>query len=220
MRIKLAALLVALSITAVWNSCRERPRQMVSAVEYDRDIFDPFFDQEESSPPWWIIERDDGSFEDTTGEITEREDIPRMRHTADCRTRHQFPRVIRFAEARRVADGLEIRVHDETASTFDDLTVLAHKGRFSAQYKTRYPADPPDIGLIWTTTKQRLVLDKKSYRPGDVIRGRIEFECLQEIVDPRYGDRAPRKIRIEGPFKPILKAGDDDGLNAKNKWGK
>lgn len=61
----------------------ERPRQMESPVEYDAEMTDQFFEVDKWSAPWWIIERNDGSFEDTTGQITRREDIPRLRHTAE-----------------------------------------------------------------------------------------------------------------------------------------
>ncbi|HAR41996.1 MAG TPA: hypothetical protein DCS07_05095 [Bdellovibrionales bacterium] len=183
----------------------EQPKQMESSVEYDTEMTDQFFEVDTWSSPWWIIEQDDGSFEDTTGQITRREDIPRLRHTAECRTEHQIPHMIKFSEARQIdKDTIEIRIHDESASTFDDLTVIVRNGRYSSHYKTVYPVAAANTGLVWTTTKQRLVLNKKQYAKGDFIRGRIDFECVEEMKDARNGKKNIRTIRIEGRFKPTL----------------
>ncbi len=200
--------------TLIWSSSAhaadafndiEQPTQMVSPVEYDPDLVDPFFDVIETSWPWWIVDRGNGSFEDTTGEITKIEDIPVLTHTADCRTQHQGLHRIKFARAKLLKDGtIELKIEDESASTWDSLTIGITHNQFSSQYRTRYLGDPPDVGLIWTTTKQRLVLQKNKYNKGDAIKGRIEFECLQEITNPKYGGRHSQKIRVEGSFKPTL----------------
>jgi hypothetical protein len=183
----------------------EQPKQMESPVEYDTEMTDQFFEVDTWSSPWWIIERDDGSFEDTTGQITRREDIPRLRHTAECRTEHQIPHMIKFSEARQIdKDTIEIRMHDESASTYDDLTVIVRNGHYSSHYKTVYPEAAANTGRIWTTTKQRLVLNKKQYAKKEVIRGRIDFECVEEMKAARNGKKNIRSIRIEGRFKPIL----------------
>jgi hypothetical protein len=183
----------------------EQPKQMESTVEYDTEMTEQFFEVDKWSPSWWIIERDDGSFEDTTGQITRREDIPRLRHTAACRTEHQIPHMINFSEARQIdKNSIEIRIYDESASTYDDLTVIVRNGRFSSQYKTVYPVAAANSGLIWTTTKQRLVLNKKHYEKGEIIRGCIEFECVEEKREARNGKKYIHTIRIDGRFKPTL----------------
>jgi hypothetical protein len=182
-----------------------QPKQMESRVEYDPQIFDPFFDEEETSWPWWIVDHGDGTFEDTTGQITKREDIPILIHTADCRTRHQGLHNINYCSATLQKDGIiELKIEDQSASTGDFLTIQIKDGKFFSQYKTYYPGDPSDINLIWTTTKQRLILNKKEFKKGEVIKGRVEFECVQEVSNPKYGGRNPQKIRIEGTLKPIL----------------
>lgn len=183
----------------------EQPKQMESPVEYDAEMTDHFFEVDKWSPPWWIVERDDGSFEDTTGQITRREDIPKLRLTAECRTEHQIPHLINFSEARQIdEDTIEIRIHGDSASAYDDLTVIIKNGHFSSQYKTVYPVAAANTGLIWTTTKQRLLLNKKHYEKGEVIKGRIEFECDEDMRDTRNGKKQTHSIRIEGRFKPTL----------------
>jgi hypothetical protein len=49
-------------------------------------------------------------------------------------------------------------------------------------------------------------LDKKEYQKGDVIKGRIDFECLSEF-NPEYAKkfgRDPRTIKVLGVFKTIV----------------
>ena len=60
-----------------------------------------------------------------------------------------------------------------------------------------------------------LTLDKKVYRQGAVLKGRIAFECTQE---PTYSrsvyDRHPRTITIKGVFKTILGWPKQQGWNS------
>jgi hypothetical protein len=113
--------------------------------------------------------------------------------------------MINFSKARQIdKDTIEIRIHDDSASTYDDLTVIIRNGHFSSQYKTVYPVAAANTGLIWTTTKQRLLLNKKRYEKGEVIRGRIEFECDEDMREARNGKKHNHTIRIEGRFKPTL----------------
>ena len=195
--------------TAIFRSRgakKEQPRQIRTPVQYDPGLSDPFFDSNEWSYPWWIIIRDDGSFEDTTGEITDLKDAPRLKHTANCITKYKGEHTIRFSRAKLYDDGtIDILIHDDSASTNDKLKIEVKNGYFSCQYWTTHVADRGDEDVIWTTKKQKLVLQKKEYRKGDILRGKIEFECLQEVTNPKYGARYPRIIRIEGVFKPELK---------------
>ena len=45
------------------------------------------------------------------------------------------------------------------------------------------------------------------YRKGDVIKGRIDFECVQGNNDPKLADeyaKNPYTITVKGVFKTIL----------------
>jgi hypothetical protein len=51
-------------------------------------------------------------------------------------------------------------------------------------------------------------LDKKVYRRGDVIKGRIDFECMEEKTDPKYIEKYgsdQSTIKVYGVFKTIAK---------------
>ena len=59
--------------------------------------------------------------------------------------------------------------------------------------------------MVWTTTKQKLILNKEEYKRGDIIKGKIEFECVQEVTNPKYSGCNPGTIKIAGVFKPKLR---------------
>ncbi len=50
-----------------------------------------------------------------------------------------------------------------------------------------------------------MTLDKKAYRKGDVIKGRIDIEVLDELINPKYPDRPPRPIMLYRVFKTVVK---------------
>lgn len=58
--------------------------------------------------------------------------------------------------------------------------------------------------MRWTTKRQKMTLDKKGYRKGDTIKGKIDFECLDELIDPKYPNRPPRTIQVYGVFKAMV----------------
>jgi hypothetical protein len=87
----------------------------------------------------------------------------------------------------------------------DRLRIQIIDGYFRCQYSTVYP--DATRGLIWTTKHQRLTLDSEKYHKGDLIKGKIEFECVEEPTDPEHIERAGRyvkTIKLYGVFKTIV----------------
>ena len=63
------------------------------------------------------------------------------------------------------------------------------------------------MDLIWTTKRQKLTLGKNKYRQGDVIKGRIDFACVEEIDESKHTRRSsgsPRLIKVFGVFKTTV----------------
>ena len=209
-KITLSAIIFIVSIGSLARAVEYRapegqPKQIKSRVSYDSKFSDPFFESSEWSYPWFIIRHADGHIENATGGTTDEKELPRLKHTAKCFTAHQGEHVIKFCEARLLKDNtIELFVQDMSPSTSDNLKILVKDGLFSCQYWTFYVADKGDEGLIWTTKRQKLILDKKVYAIGDIIKGKIEFECLQEVTNPKYGGRHPKAIIIEGVFRTII----------------
>ena len=88
------------------------------------------------------------------------------------------------------------------------LRVQVRNGTFASHYWCAYVADPRDMVLAWTTKRQKLTLENNTYRIGDVISGKIDFECVQEIANPKYVEKYgknPTTIKVHGVFKTIVK---------------
>jgi hypothetical protein len=180
-----------------------QPEQMRSQANYDPKLADPFFKSEKWSYPWWIIKRADGSIENTFGGPTDEKELPRLKHTARCYTSFQGENWINFCDA-KLSNGntIELFIHDQHAH---NLRIVIQSELFWSQYWYYYKARTRlDEGLRWTTKKQELTLDKQVYRKGDVIKGRIVFECAEEVNNPLPSNKFPKIIKIEGVFKTIL----------------
>jgi hypothetical protein len=203
----LGLLLLAPSFGAEWPVPPSgQPAQMSSKVDYDPKLADPFFKANEWSYP-------DYNLQGIPFDKRPKEP-PRLQHTAKCfsTSGHSTPEenehLVRFCEARLVdAHTIDLFIHEDNAEFFDNLTVRIKDGMFTCQYWTGYKG-PGKADWIWTTTRQSLTLDKKTYRKGDVMKGRIDFECVQEPTNPKYVEEWGRNlttIKVRGVFKTKLK---------------
>jgi hypothetical protein len=83
------------------------------------------------------------------------------------------------------------------------LNINIINGMFSCYYKQTFCIKPGcDRWCNATTKRQELTSDKQTYRKGDVITGRIDFECLVEC--PECPEK-PETVIVKGVFKTILK---------------
>jgi hypothetical protein len=193
-----------------WQVPAGQPDQMWSRIHYDPKLSDPFFESNEWSYPWWIIKHSDGHFESTRSD-DERpvKDPPRLKHTAKCfSTSFGSKHLARFCEAKLLdVNMIDLLIHEFSPAFRDALRVQIRKEKFTSQYWTLYIAGPPPDGYKWKTKRQKLTLDKKVYRKGDEIKGRVDFECVEEIGNPKYVEkwgRNPTSIKVYGVFKTIF----------------
>ncbi|MBI4963248.1 MAG: hypothetical protein HY913_08225 [Desulfomonile tiedjei] len=191
----------------IWQAPPGQPEQMSSKVSYDPKLSDTFFESDEWSYPHWITKHPDGHFTSSRGiDKNPVEDPPRLKHTSKCfSTSFGVKHVVNFCEARLV-DGhvLDLLFHERNAAFRDSLLVRIRNGKFTCQY---WIVD--DVGVFqWTTTRQKLTLDKKAYRKGDVIKGRIDFECVMQLINPndiKKWSRDPTAvIKLFGVFKSTV----------------
>lgn len=164
-----------------WNAPpRGQPNQIRSQVNYNPDLRDPFFESDSRSCPDGCTE----CIKCSKGE-------PRLKHTADVRvspSRLSEHPPVHFCEARLVdANSLDLFIHQSTASSKDALIVQIRNGLFRCQYWSQFFTERPmeEGEIIWTTTEQELTLDKKVYRRGDEIKGRIYLQCWRQPADPK-----------------------------------
>jgi hypothetical protein len=185
---------------------------MWSQANYDPKLADPFFESNEWSYPWYIIKHPDGTFEDTTSDRRPEKEPTRLKQTAKCfSTSSGSEHLVKFCEARLLdANMIDLLIHHESPAFNDTLKVWIRNGVFTCQYWTAQKeliSTGMGPGTIWKTTRQELTLDKKVYRKGDVIKGKIDFERVQEPTNPKYIEtwgREPTTIKVNGVFKTIV----------------
>jgi hypothetical protein len=175
-------------------------------VTYDHTLSADFFNQDQHSLPWNIVEHDDGSLEDTLGGSTK--NIPRLRHTADCTSSYLGDHSIRFAEAWIEADGVGgIYVHDFTASTNDHLLIIVKNRRFSVHYWTHHIIS--NENPTWRVLSASIVLDGPLVTVGQTLRGFIDVQLVG--TSPNGGHRTNR---IRGYIKPQVSMNPPDEVRS------
>ena len=150
-RILLIILIWLTSITSIYAEPKGQPTQLISPVQYDAMLSDPFFMSNEWSYPWWVVNHYDGYVETIEGAKIAENDSMHLKHTANCITNQQYEHKIRFCEAELSNGTIILYIHDFTASTNDNLKIKITNRLFQCQYWTTYVADRGDEGLIWVT---------------------------------------------------------------------
>ncbi len=188
---------------------RGQPVQMRSRVHYDPTLTGPVFGSDEWKYPDYIQEHSNGDFEDMRSRKRVK-DPPRLRYTAKCvSTSYGSKHPVRFCEVRLI-DGnmIDLFINDFNPGNADALRVQIKNGMFTCHYWTVFKIMTlTEARMRWTTTHQKLTLDKKDYRNGDSIKGRIDFECVQEPTNPKFIARRGRcreVIKVYGMFKTIV----------------
>jgi hypothetical protein len=221
----------------IWQAPPGQPQQIQSKVNYDPKLTDRFFESDKWSCPhgdeepvtcrdgkpvlilndprysWLSLFLEELCFElrewccpDGCTECAIcRDGKPVSKNTARCySTSFNVKHPVHFSEARLLnEDTIDLLFHKRTSGAFSDfLRVRISNGKFSCLYWNH------DGYGGWTTTRQKLTLDKKAYGKGDVIKGRIHFEC---VFDPKDTDIVEKKggnpshtAKVFGVFKTIL----------------
>ena len=194
-----------------WGGPTGQPPQKSSRVDYDPNLTDPFFKSEWRYPNYIHVLPNRSLENHLTGERTK--NPWRFGYTADCVANDgEVPdEPLGFSEVRLLdVNMIDMLIHEHTASSDNSLLVQIRNGIFSCQYWTWFLGEDvvSDGEIMWTTTEQKLTLDKKVYHKGDVLKGRIHFKCRQEPTDPRtVGGRGlgwRGNIRVHGVFKTIV----------------
>jgi len=184
------------SETFLWRVPSGQPEQMWSQVGYDPALWDTFFESDAAGYP-------------ESCETPADKEWPRPKANAMCfSTGFAEKHVVEFCEARFVdANTIDLLLHHTCPGFLDRLRLQVRSGLFTSQYWTFYKYTEGKADFIWTTKRQQLTLAKKVYSKGDVIKGRIDFECLQEATNPQWVEkrgRYPITIEVYGVFKTIV----------------
>jgi hypothetical protein len=152
--------------------------------------------------PWYIIVGDDGKKENTLGGDVDPGDTLHQYRTANCVTNHQGEHAVRFCDASLTNDTLRLSFQPELPAYAGSPTLLINKGRFRSEFHATYPQMIPGENLSWCATKQRLVLNRASYRPGDTVKGYVDIVFRETSV--RGESSAETEFFFRGFFKTPL----------------
>jgi hypothetical protein len=186
-----------------------QPTQVWSKVDYDPKLTDPFFESNEWSLPWWIIEQPDGTFESTrSGDERPVRRPPRLKHTAKCFSNRLYEHPMDFCEARLLdPNTIELSIEHKGAAFIELMRVRIRNGKFTTEYSMT-SSMPMRKGLRCAKKRHELTLDKERYRKGDVIKGKIYYECVWESTDPKHLEEDsgnPPGFKVYGVFKTVVK---------------
>jgi hypothetical protein len=218
----------------IWQPPPGQPEQISSKVDYDPKLADRFFQSDRwlcpggdplpvtcryGKPVLILSHPSDSLAPETSFDLEEwtcpdgckecatcRDGEPVLRNTARCySTSFGVKHPVNFCKARLI-DGhvIELLFHKSTPAFRDFLRIRIRNGRFMSQYWI------PDHGRAfkWTTTRQKLTLDRKEFRKGDVIKGRIDFECDMKLIDAKdikkWRVDPTGIIKVSGAFKTIV----------------
>jgi hypothetical protein len=189
-----------------------QPAQIRSQVRYDPQLSDPFFGSRKGTCSYKVPQDGNGAHANTREAA--RSDVKpdsRSKNTARCVSSLDFKHPIDSCHARLCDDGtIEVMIYGNYLSIPEYLKIqIENGGEFRSQYW--FYSKVRRLGIdehpIWTTRRQALMLDRRVYRKGDVIKGRIDFECVHEYTHPeivtKYG-KDPYSITVKGVFKTII----------------
>jgi hypothetical protein len=180
-------------------------RQIESGVNYDPNLSDSFFETE------WVCP----NFKDECDEKS------RLKATAKCFSSIDGEHAIHSCDAAVLDDGMiDICIHGDGPMGAETLLLVVKNGVFSGQYRSFSKVHPERRCRLWITKKQELTLDKEVYHKGDVIKGRIYFECVDAEANPELDAKFglwPHPITVKGVFKTIVKSSLWSGMGRNDR---
>ncbi|HET6994967.1 MAG TPA: hypothetical protein VFI06_08290 [Chitinophagaceae bacterium] len=190
----------------VFLIARELPAQVkYSRVNVDTQLKDTFsFDQE-----WdyaWDVFKDD-----STGEFIKASDQPltaadttHLFFTAKCSTNVQGGYDIRYCYAKKESSDIVLTFSDGLPAYASEYYVYIKGDSFSFRPKTIYPAFTRGQKISYRITKQKLVLNRNAYSPGDIIIGYIDIGFLEIVSAPGHKTEQ-HPLYLRGYIKTLLK---------------
>lgn len=176
--------------------------KLKSKVTFDDTLHSEFFDSSESSYPWYLFKKEDGTFESTLGEeITSEEKIP-IEHTSNCMSTHQGKHRMDFCSATYNHSGtLELEIYGGLPAYSSSLMIRVNDSKFLCYFRAAYPA--PVSNCQWNILSKKLILKSKDMSRGKRIYAwvSVEFEETSTYRD----ETRTNQYKIEGYLKPVVK---------------
>jgi hypothetical protein len=119
--------------------------------------------------------------------------------TTEVCTDFQYHHCIDSCYATISFDTLKLTFHKETASTYDDLTILIINDKAFMKYKTVYMALDPGI-TNWYPIQQNVTLNTNKWSINDQLFGKLDVEFQEIHIDQNGNKFKTRVIGFSGQF--------------------
>ncbi|MFC1834439.1 hypothetical protein ACFL2Q_06860 [Thermodesulfobacteriota bacterium] len=163
------------------------PYPLWSKVDYEPKLTDPFFKSNEWGRQCYRSSRGDTRCDDPGPEDAPVTGDRQVKRTAKCFSNSmgggESMHLVRFCEAKLLAGlGVVLELHEDGPGHMDSLRVWIRNGMFTSRFRDRAASKRARLRpRRWTPKRQKLTLNKKTFRKGDVIKGRIDLECIEEL---------------------------------------
>ena len=111
-----------------YSNCKDT---IYSKIIIQSNLNSPFFDSKSSSYPWYIVQLEDGGFENTFGEEIDKEDTIKIEHTANCLSTHQGKHEMNFCHAKLTGDTLILEIYGGLPAYASSLLIEIVNGDLS-----------------------------------------------------------------------------------------
>lgn len=159
----------------------------------------PLFHTTKTLRPWWIVQHDDGTIEDTMDGIITEEDLVFIEQNAQCTSNYQGAHVMNLCQATAKDHTVEISLSGGMPAYASGITLtLGEKLDFTCTVDAPQVAHQPN--LAWVITKKELKLKSNALKPGTRLHGwvSIAFDEIDTATKQKHS------YKIEGYFKPII----------------
>ena len=158
------------------------------------------------SYPWYVVEYEEGKFENTLGDSITAQDTIHQIHNSKCFTyvlkndkmepepRSRLP----ICEALWRNDTLLIGIFDFSASNSEAVEIAVKGDRFLMAYQVNYVV--PYKKIEFETLSRRLVLNQSAFEKGRILKGEIHLE-IKETIFSESGKKSSSNKLIEGTFE-------------------
>lgn len=180
------------------NNCEDK---LEAKIIVDPTLESEFFTSTESSYPWYIIARSDGSVEDTSDGVIDKEDLVRFEHTAKCTSTHQGKHAMKFCDANIAEGTIRLLLHGGLPAYASSMTIeIDESKKFRCAFEAVYPALTGP--LQWRITRKTLRVKSDEFKEGKRLYGWLSVEFEEgSAVD---GKMVWKPHKIEGFLKPVV----------------
>lgn len=200
----IAILVICYPLISFGQNCcdyRNTIDKLKSKITFDDKLHSKFFDSSESSYPWHISKKEDGTFESALGEeITNEEKIP-IEHTSNCISTHQGKHIMNFCSAAHNSGTLELEIYGGLPAYSSSLMIAVKDLEFFCYFRAAYPA--PVSNCKWNILSKKLIFKSKDVSKGKRIYAWVSVEF--EETSTYQGETTTNQYKIEGYLKPVVK---------------